>query len=452
MRELIETVSSLVWGMPTVFLLLGTGVYLLCRLGGLFFRVLRLVPSVLRGRKGEGGAPFEVFSTVLAGTVGTGNIVGVAAAVLTGGPGAVFWMWVSAFLGMVTNFSEVVLGQRYRRKNTDGTFTGGAFVTIADGLHAKKLGLFTAFVTVLASFGMSGAQVSQITGTLWETGGSTVTTNPLFFRLAAGGSLAVFVGYFLFGHKNRVGRVTAKLLPAMSLLFLVLAFAALFRRAGRIPEAFGLIFSSAFGRRAAVGGVGGYTLSTVMSRGLARGVFSNEAGLGSSVIAHTDSSLSEPVEQGAWGVFAVFCDTVVICTLSALMLLVTLPYPFPAGTDTSLAVRMFSDNFGVFGRLSFAVLLLLFGSGALITWSYYGRKAAAFCYKKSDRAFALLYILFLPLAAVFDTSFAWTLSDLCNGLMVLPNLLCLLLLGRQVKEITDNYFLRKRFSPNKKDR
>jgi len=445
MREYIEAVSSFVWGMPTVFLLLGTGAFLFLRLGKLSFCVLRSVSSALRGKARQNGvSPLEAFSTVLSGTVGIGNIVGVVAAVLAGGAGAVFWMWVSAFFGMMTNFSEVVLGQHYRRRKKDGSFTGGVFVTLTDGLGWKKIGLLTAVFTALASFGMGAAQTAQIAGALWETLGNGFGGNRFVFRLAVGAVLAGLIGLARFRWGEKIGKVTSLLLPVMSGLFLLLAVLTLLRRHERILTAFGQIFSGAFGTRAAFGGVGGYTFSQAMCRGMARGVFSNEAGMGSSVIAHADSAAEEPVEQGLWGIFAVFCDTVVMCTLSALMLLVTVPSASLTGTDTSLAVRMFSDNFGSFGVISFALLLLLLGVGSLLSWSYYGEKAALFCLPKSGRAFRFAFVLFLPLAAFFDTPFAWAFSDLFNGLMTLPNLLCLLLLGGEVKAITKRYFEKRK--------
>ena len=328
-------INSYVWGWPTIILILGTGLLLTVRTRCLQVRKFgeslntTIVPtfkSLGKKKQADGRvrsiSQFEAFSTAISGTVGTGNIIGVVAAILTGGPGAVLWMWISAFFGMITNYAENVLGLYFRKKDSKGNLSGGAFYYIAYGLKWKWLAYLAAVFCIFAAIGMSGVQTNKISGSLAEAF-SRVTGSPEnteLVKLIVGVVVAVIAGFIIIGGIKRIGKVASMLVPFMSLLFIVLAIIAICTHYYRIPEAFALIFSKAFSFHAVGGGILGFTFATVIKKGMARGVFSNEAGLGSSVIAHSASETREPVKQGLWGVFEIFFDTFIICTLTALPL------------------------------------------------------------------------------------------------------------------------------------
>ncbi|MCQ2429501.1 MAG: alanine:cation symporter family protein [Clostridia bacterium] len=478
-------INGVVWGWPVIILILGTGLLLSIRTGFLQLRKFgdsmgsTIVPAVKSmGKKSDtkGVSQFEAFATAISGTVGTGNIVGVAAAILSGGPGAVLWMWISAFFGMVTNYSENVLGLYYRKKDGQGGFSGGAFYYLENGLKFKKhpkiniigkiLAYMAAIVCLFAAVGMSGVQTNKISATLGGTLGDAFAVESgsqaeTLVKLLIGIIVALVAAVIIIGGIKRIGRVASKLIPFMSLLFIVLALIAIFMHASNIGPAFKLIFEDAFNLNAAAGGLMGYLFSVTIQKGMARGVFSNEAGLGSSVIAHSASETREPVKQGLWGVFEVFFDTFVICTLSALMFITT-NYDFilkttmeeAAGIDDSMmAMSMFSDNFGVFGTACFCIILPLFAFTTILAWSYYGEKACEFCFKwvKSDKArkncvliFKILYVLFIVAAAVISSSLVWDIDDTFNGLMSIPNLIGLIVMSGTVAKITKNYYDRKK--------
>ncbi len=478
--EINDFLNGIVWGWPVIILILGTGLILTIRT-----KVLQIshfgdslnttiVPTVkslgkkkYKDEKVNSISQFEAFSTAISGTVGTGNIVGVVAAILTGGPGAVLWMWISAFFGMVTNYSENVLGLYYRKKDKEGNLSGGAFYYIDNGLKkwkglAKVLAYMAAVVCLFAAIGMSGVQTNKISGTLVgaigpifnvESGSSSET----LVKLLIGIIIAIVAAVIIIGGIKRIGKVASKLIPFMSLLFIVLALIVIFRNVTAIPTAFGLIFKNAFTLHAAGGGVLGYTFAVTIKKGMARGVFSNEAGLGSSVIAHSASETREPVKQGLWGVFEVFFDTFVICTLSALMFLTTFSDKLGSirntGDDSSWAMSMFSENFGGFGIACFAVILPLFAFTTIMAWSYYGEKACEFCFGKVKNVktknaavlvFKIIYVLLIVAAAVISSNLVWDISDTFNGLMAIPNLIALIAMSGTVAKITKNYFDRKK--------
>ena len=330
-----NVLNGIVWGWPVIILILGTGLLLTIRTRGLQVTHFKeslsttIVPTIkslgkkrTKDERLHSVSQFEAFSTAISGTVGTGNIIGVVSAILTGGPGAVFWMWVSAFFGMVTNYSENLLGLYFRKKDKHGNLSGGAFYYIAYGLKWKWMGYLAAIFCGFAAIGMSGVQTNKISGTIAETvarfGAGESTVN---IKLIVGIIVAVITAIVILGGIKRIGRVASMLVPFMSLLFIVLALIAICAHIGNIPKAFSLIFTKAFNFKAAGGGILGYSFSQVIRKGMARGVFSNEAGLGSSVIAHSASETREPVKQGLWGVFEVFFDSFVICTLTAVMFL-----------------------------------------------------------------------------------------------------------------------------------
>ncbi|MBQ6267095.1 MAG: sodium:alanine symporter family protein [Clostridia bacterium] len=463
-----DVLNGIVWGWPVIILILGTGIYLTIRTRGLQITHFResLNSTIVPTLKGLGKkktnedrlrsvSQFEAFSTAISGTVGTGNIIGVVSAILTGGPGAVFWMWMSAFFGMVTNYSENVLGLYFRKKDRNGNLSGGAFYYIANGLKWKWLGYLAAIFCMFAAIGMSGVQTNKISGTLAEAVSRiSASADTATVRLIVGVIVAVITAGVIIGGIKRIGKVASMLVPIMSLLFIVLALIAIFTHITRLPAAFALIFGKAFNFRAAGGGILGYSFAQVIKKGMARGVFSNEAGLGSSVIAHSASETREPVKQGLWGVFEVFFDSFIICTLTALMFLTTFDIASLSAEkeDSVMSMTMFSDNFGAFGTAAFAVILPLFAFTTVIAWSYYGEKAVEFCFGwlKNDRSriavtvFKVVYVVLIAASATIHSELIWAIDDTFNGLMAVPNLICLLALGSLVKQITQNYFDRKK--------
>ena len=460
--------NSIVWGWPVVILILGTGILLTIRTR--FLQVTHfgeslnttIIPALksLGRRKSKDTrlnsvSQFEAFSTAISGTVGTGNIIGVVSAILTGGPGAVFWMWVSAFFGMVTNYSENVLGLYFRRRDKKGNLSGGSFYYIANGLKWKWLAYCAAIFCVFAAIGMSGVQTNKISGTLAQTSATFFNVpNDTMTKLLIGIVVAAIAAVIIIGGIQRIGKVTSMLVPFMSLLFIILALIAIGMHFSAVPEALGLIFSKAFNFQAVGGGIMGYTFAQVITKGMARGVFSNEAGLGSSVIAHSASETREPVKQGLWGVFEVFFDTFIICTLTALTFLTTFDLNSLTGDmeDAKMSMSMFSTNFGDFGTIAFSIILPLFAFTTIIAWSYYGEKAIEFCFgKTSDRTrgiittvFKIVYVLLIAVSATIQSDLIWAIDDTFNGLMAVPNLICLVALSGLVAKITKNYFDRKR--------
>ncbi len=463
-----NTVNGIVWGWPVIILILGTGILLTVRTRALQVRHFgeslntTIIPTLkgLGKKKQKDGrlnsvSQFEAFSTAISGTVGTGNIIGVVSAILTGGPGAVFWMWISAFFGMVTNYSENVLGLYFRKKDKDGNLSGGAFYYIAYGLKWKWLGYLASIFCIFAAIGMSGVQTNKISGTLAEAyARATASQSTETVRLIVGVIVAVITAVVIIGGIKRIGRVASMLVPFMSLLFIVMALIAIFTNIENIPKAFSLIFTKAFNFQAAGGGILGYSFSQVIKKGMARGVFSNEAGLGSSVIAHSASETREPVKQGLWGVFEVFFDSFIICTLTAIMFLTTFDLTTLSADkeDSVMSMTMFSTNFGAFGTAVFSVILPLFAFTTVIAWSYYGEKAVEFCFsflgddkrRYAVTVFKVVYVILIAASSTIHSELIWAIDDTFNGLMAVPNLICLIALSGLVAKITKNYFDRKK--------
>ena len=474
-NNIIETIASVndkvngfVWGWPMIIMILGTGLLLTIRLRALQVRKFgesvntTIVPAIKdigkgnKEKKNENSiSQFEAFSAAISGTVGTGNIIGVTSAILTGGPGAVVWMWISAFFGLLTNYAENVLGLYYRKKDKDGNFSGGAFYYIAYGLKQKWLGYIAAFFCLFAAVGMSGVQTNKITGTIT----SILHTDFVASQIIIGVIVAVITGIVVIGGIKRIGKVASMLVPFMSLAFIIMSIIIIFINVKAVPEAIRLIFTSVFSAKAVAGGVGGFVFSDIIKKGLARGVFSNEAGLGSSVIAHSASEVREPVKQGLWGIFEVFFDTFVICTLTALVILTTniqsgafQSGAFYAGSDSATALAAFSQDLGAVGAVIYSVFLPLFAFTTILAWSYYGEKATEFFFQwlpeKGRRVsvvvFKVIYVILIVASAVIEGELLWALDDTFNGLMALPNLIAVVLLSGQVAKITKNYYDRKK--------
>ncbi|MGN0662707.1 MAG: alanine/glycine:cation symporter family protein, partial [Faecalibacterium sp.] len=394
---------------------------------------------------------FQSLCTALAATIGTGNIVGIATAIISGGPGAIFWMWIMAILGMMTNYSENVLGIYYRRKNAAGEWSGGAMYYLADGLGGKKncktLGrvlavLFSCFC-VLASFGIGNmSQINSISGNMQ----SAFSIPPI----VTGVLLAVLSALVILGGLKRVAAVTEKIVPFMAIFYVLGALLIVGLHITAVPAAFAAIFKGAFGLRAAGGGMLGYGINLAITWGFKRGAFSNEAGLGSSVMVHSSSNVKEPVQQGMWGIFEVFADTIVVCTLTALVILTTGLVDLDTGmmlTDvqgSALVGQAFATVFGGLGPKFIALSILLFAYSTVLGWSHYGTKAFEYLFgTKASVGYKVVFVLMTIVGATMKLDLAWDLSDTFNGLMMIPNLIGVLALSGTVVQITKNYTDRK---------
>lgn len=458
--EYVEKINGVLndfaWGPVMLILLVGTGIYLSFRTG--FIQVRRfgyIIKNTLgslfkkSGKKDHGKnlSPFQAVSTALAGTVGTGNIAGVTGAIFTGGVGAVFWMWVSAFFGMCTKYAEITLAVRYREKDAEGQNHGGPMYYITKGLGKNWTWLAVIFAVFggLASFGIGNiAQSSEISGAL----------NGLFGikPLVAGIILAVIVAVVIIGNVKRVGQVTSLLVPFMSVFYILCGIAVIAVRITDIPGVFGQIFKEAFSFKAIGGGIFGYVITMAMRQGFARGVFSNEAGLGSAPIAHAASSTDEPCEQAMWGVFEVFIDTIIICTITAFAVILSGIVSTEGGLEAfsskgAAAAQAFNSILpGTIGGIVIQISLLFFALSTILGWFYYGQTCFAYLTKSNkvvDYIYKIVFAGVCVVGAIGSGKLMWDISDTLNGLMAIPNLIALLLLSGVVAKETKRYFAQK---------
>ncbi len=419
-----------------VFLLVGAGLWLSVASGFLPLRrpgrVLQAtLGSFFRRRSGkeEGITPFQAVSTALAGTLGTGNIAGVATAIVAGGPGAVFWMWCSALLGMATKYAEVLLAGEYRIRDREGRWQGGPMEYLARGLGMPWLaGIFCLFCA-LASFGIGNAtQVGAVAQTMAQDFGL-----PPFLT---GCALALLAGLVMMGGLRRIGAFTAAFVPLMALLYLGTGALVLVKNAAAIPDALSLIFRCAFTPQAAAGGAAGYTVRQAVHFGVARGVFTNEAGLGSAPIAHAGAAARGPVEQGCWGILEVFVDTILMCGFTALIIL-SGGELWRSGLDgAALTSAVFTAALGPLGGRVVSLSILLFAFSTVLGWGYYGERAIAWLTGErrwTVTLYRLCYLLVMILAAPARLTLVWSLSDLLNGAMMVPNLIGVMALWRVVR-------------------
>ena len=419
-------------------------------------------------KTGKAISPFQALCTALAATIGVGNIAGVAAAIVIGGPGAVFWMWVAAFLGMMTNYSENVLGIYYRRRNENGEWSGGAMYYLQDGLGAKKgckligkvLAVLFAIFTLLASFGIGAmGQVNKIVVniesafTIPALANITLYEGVSLYSLVIGLVLVALAAAITLGGLKRVAAFAEKVVPFMVLLFILGSVVIVGINYANIIPAFGAIFKTAFSPIAAVGGAAGAAIKTVMVQGFKRGVFSNEAGLGSSVMVHSNSNVKEPVQQGMWGIFEVFADTMIVCTLTALVVLTSGVYDLSTGltaggvSDATLVAAAFDSvfGFGGIGSKFVAISILLFAFTTVLGWNHYGTKAWEYLFGvKSVNVYKVIHLVMILFGALLTSSLAWDISDTFNGLMMIPNLIGVILLSGLVAKITKNYLDRQK--------
>ena len=466
-----DAVNTFVWVRLGLWILIGTGILMTVLTG--FFQITHLghwwkntIGSMLKkdviGHTGEKASisPFQALCTALAATVGTGNIAGVSAAICIGGAGAVFWMWVAAFFGMMTNYSENVLGLFFRRKNPDGEWSGGAMYYLQDGLGSKKgckgigkvLAVLFAVFTLLASFGIGCmGQVNKIVLNIEEAFPSAALQNttvagfPLYSVLIAL-ALMVLAALIVLGGLKRIANVAEKIVPVMVVFFILGSIVIIGVNFRGILPAFRAIFVNAFTPIAAIGGGAGTLIRVVMTQGFKRGVFSNEAGLGSSVMVHSNSNVREPVKQGMWGIFEVFADTMIVCTMTALVVLTSGVYDLTTGAasaaDSVIVAKAFGTVFpwGGIGEKFVAVAMLLFAFTTVLGWSHYGTKAWEYLFgSKSSVVFKVIHIAMILLGAVMTSSLAWDISDTFNGLMMIPNLIGVVAMSSLVMKITKNY-------------
>ena len=460
-----STINDLVWGWPALVLLGFVGILMTCltkffQVGHIGHWIKNTIGAIFKDKhvtghtKDKSISQFQSLCTALAATVGTGNIVGVAGAIAVGGPGAVFWMWLIAFFGMMTNFSENVLGILYRRKDDKGEWHGGAMYYLRDGLgakkHCKQLGVVLAalfsFFCLLASFGIGN--MSQVNSMV-----SNVETAFGIPTIATGIFLFVAVGLVVVGGLKRIASITEKIVPFMVVLYLVGTLVIIFMHINTIPAVFVAIFKGAFSMQSAAGGVVGAGIATAMKMGFKRGVFSNEAGLGSSVMVHSSSNVKEPVRQGMWGIFEVFADTIVVCTLTALTILSSGLVDLSTGMLTeageavgsnSLMSQAFAETFGPIGSAFIAIAILLFAYSTVLGWSHYGTTACRYLFgDKAVIPYRIVFVAIVLLGSVMKAQLAWDISDTFNGLMMLPNLIGVLVLSPMVAKCTKNYVNRK---------
>ena len=446
-------VNDFVWGPIMLALLVGTGVFLTFRTGWVQVRwfgyiMKHTVGSLFRKKDvqdhGSNLSPFQAVTTALAGTVGTGNIAGVTGAIFIGGPGAVFWMWVSAFFGMCTKYSEIALALKFRDTGANGVHKGGPMYYIENGLGRNWKWLAVAFALLggLASFGIGNiAQSSEIAGAVSGLFG----LDPLVTGIA----LTVLVAVVVLGGVQRIGQVTSLLVPFMSVFYVAAGVIVILMRITDLPAVLSSIFSSAFGMRPFAGGVGGYAIMLAMKNGFARGVFSNEAGLGSAPIAHAASSTQEPAEQAIWGVFEVFFDTIVICSITAFTVLLSgfeLSEAALAGYASKGAAAVAAFNAilpGTLGGTIIQLSMVFFALSTILSWSYYGERCWGYLSRDNKvvtSIYKVIFVLFCIVGATGSGDLMWNISDTLNGAMAIPNLAALLLLSGTVAAITREYF------------
>ena len=458
MLQIIETintaVNNFIWGVPAMVCIFGVGLYLSIRTNFLQIRkfpyaIKTTLGRIFRKRDASDGAitPFQAVCTALAATVGTGNIAGVAGAIAIGGPGAIFWMWVSALFGMCTKYAEVTLAVHYREINANGELVGGPMYYIKNGLSKKwhwLAYLFAAF-GVLTVFGTGNAtQVNTITTAINSAllnynviSESAVSTSNLIIGII----IAILIAMILLGGIKRIGHVTEKLVPFMALLYILLGLGVILLNIQNVPAVFASIFRGAFQPRAVTGGIV-LSMFTSLKKGVSRGIFSNEAGLGTGSIAHACADTKKPVKQGMFGIFEVFTDTIVICTLTALVILcsgVAVDYGKAAGAE--LTILGFTSTYGSWVSIFTAVAMCCFAFSTAVGWGLYGARCIEFLFsEKVIKPFMVIYSLVAILGATANLGLMWSIAETFNGLMAIPNLIALFLLSGTVGKLTKEYF------------
>ena len=459
-----NALNGFIWGpyMLVFFLLVGlmftirTGFFQVTHikywLDVTFLSIFRKGNNVLRTDDKHSISQFQSLCTALAATIGVGNISGVAVALALGGPGAIFWMWLSAFLGMMTNYAENTLGIKYRYKNEENQWVGGAMIYIEKGLGQKWLAVIFSVFCMFASFGIGNmSQGNEIANGLRNSFGIPSWITALV--------IMVLVALVIMGGIKRIASVTEKIVPFMAITYIIGALVVIFSNITAIPGAFASIFGNAFNLPSMGGGVVGFTIMVAMKRGISRGVFSNEAGLGSSVMVHSASDVKEPVVQGMWGIFEVFADTIIVCTMTALTILCSGVYDFTlyesaavegvsladAGllSGVALTSAAFESVFGALGNKFISIAVMLFAFSTILGWSYYGERAVEYLFGlKAVPVYKVIFILIIFIGCNASLQLVVDISDTFNGFMALPNLIAITLLSKQVVEMTKEYIAR----------
>ena len=447
-------VNNFVWGIPAIICIIGVGLYLSIRTGFIQVRKFPLamkmtIGKVFEKKEAKKGAmtPFQAVCTALSATVGTGNIAGVAGAIAIGGPGAVFWMWVSAFLGMCTKFSEVTLAVHFREKNEQGDYVGGPMYYIKNGLgkNWKWLAVLFSVFGVFTVFGTGNA--TQVNTIATAINSALINFNIIsaeqtnISNWIIGIIITILVACVLLGGIKRIGKVTEKLVPFMAILYIVLAIGVVILNIKNVPGVFADIFYGAFHPAAVTGGVVG-SFFTSMTKGVSRGIFSNEAGLGTGSIAHACADTGKPVEQGFFGIFEVFADTIIICTLTALVILCSdAPVTFGVNAGAELTISGFTSTYGNWVSIFTAIAMCCFAFSTIIGWGLYGARCAEFIFSsKIVKPFMVIYSMVAIIGATMDLGLVWSIAETFNGLMVIPNLIAVALLSGTVFKLVKEYF------------
>ena len=449
-----QAVNSFIWGIPAMVCIIGVGLLLSVRTGFLQIRkfpyaIRTTIGRMFRKKDASDGTmtPFQAVCTALAATVGTGNIAGVAGAIAIGGPGAVFWMWCSALLGMCTKFSEVTLAVHFRERNKNGELVGGPMYYIRNGLGKKWAWLGGVFAVLggICAFGIGN--ISQMNSIASSVTSAVTTIAPATvgkegtIALIAGIIMAIVCFVTYIGGIKRIGEVTEKLVPVMAMIYIVSSLVLIFIHIGNFPEIIRQIVVGAFNPSAIVGGALGIGVIEAMKRGVSRGVFSNEAGLGSAPMAHAAAETPGPIQQGLYGIFEVFADTTVICTMTSLVILMSgtpIEYGQPAGVELTNAA--FAMTYGKYASVVVAIGLSLFAGSTILSWGLYGTRCAEYLFgSKVIKPYQILFCIVVVMGAVMDLSLAWDISDTLNACMAIPNLIGLLLLSPVVIKLAKEY-------------
>lgn len=445
---MLEQINQFIWGIPLLILILGVGTYITVRTRFVQFRLLpkaikRLLTMITgKVKLVDGVSPFQALCTALAATVGTGNLAGVAGAIAIGGPGSIFWMWICGFLGMATKFAEVVLAVRFRTKNESGEFVGGPMYMIRQGMGDKWkwLAVIYAFFGVVAAFGVGNATqintvISSINGAIIAFGGSQSSRGNILIGIG----LTIIIGTILLGGAKRIGLVAEKVVPFASAVYVLLCVVVLVVKYSAIADALRCIIHGAFDPKAVTGGMIG-SVMCALSVGARRGVFTNEAGMGTASIAHSSAKVTDPIEQGLMGIIEVFLDTIIICTMTALVILCS-GIPIPYGTDIgiTLTAQAFNSVFGGWVQVFLTVALTCFAIATVLGWGVYGMRCAQYLFgAKAWKVFAWLQTVTVMLGAVLNTGTVWILAEILNGLMAIPNLIAVAYLSPELFRLLEN--------------
>ncbi|MDT8405319.1 sodium:alanine symporter family protein [Sulfuriflexus sp.] len=443
LTSLTGSIAGQLWGLPAIVLLVGTGLYLTVRLRFIQFRGFKHAVALVRGKYDKPTdvgevSHFQALATALSATVGTGNIAGVATAIALGGPGAVFWMWITALVGMASKFTSCTLAVKFRIVHEDGTISGGPMYTLARALNLKWLGVLFAVFTLIASFGIGNmVQANSVADGL-----RYIFPGADKYRLAIGVVMAIFVGLVIIGGIRRIAKVASRIVPFMAIVYCGAALVVLALNASAIPAAFATIINLALNPAAA----GGAAIGAAIQYGVARGVFSNEAGLGSAPMAHAAARTNEPVREGLVAMLGPFIDTIIICTMTALVIVISGAWGEArpeAYTGAALSAYAFEQTLGRFGAWVVGFGLMFFAFSTTIAWSYYGDRSAEFLFgRRAVLPYRMVYTVLVVVGAWIPLNLVWNIADITNILMAVPNLVSLVLLAGLVKKLSDDYFAR----------